>query len=225
MFVFTDRESMRPGRYKVTTDAGESYYITLKRADEPTVAGTPLNANTFSELQESIQGDISSEVSALQTKIKNGTVVAAKATSATKATSDGNGKNIANTYATIGDLKNEAELRGDLETDLRNGTIPVGRATIASTVILHRVSMTLSNGKGSLQLEQDAAYIVCFNGWCGAFINTQDATKTFPIGRMYANFTSGGNFTLFRREPGADVDILVSESGTVDFFCIGNAIN
>lgn len=49
-FDFKDRQSARPNRYKVTTDNGETYYITLTRADEPTVVGTPLNAQTLNSL-------------------------------------------------------------------------------------------------------------------------------------------------------------------------------
>jgi hypothetical protein len=45
--VFKDRQSTYPNRYKVTNESGESYYVTLERADEPTVAGTPLNAATL----------------------------------------------------------------------------------------------------------------------------------------------------------------------------------
>lgn len=48
--VFKDRQSTYPNRYKVTTDSGESYYVTLERADEPTEAGTPLNAVTFNTM-------------------------------------------------------------------------------------------------------------------------------------------------------------------------------
>ena len=50
--IFADRQSAYPNRYKVTTETGESYYVTLERADEPTVAGTPLNASTLNQLVE-----------------------------------------------------------------------------------------------------------------------------------------------------------------------------
>lgn len=49
-FVFEDRKSNYPYRYKVTPLSGESYYVYLERADEPTVAGTPLNADTFNTI-------------------------------------------------------------------------------------------------------------------------------------------------------------------------------
>lgn len=45
--MFVDRKPTRPNRYKVTTENGEAYYVTLERADEPTVEGTPLNAETL----------------------------------------------------------------------------------------------------------------------------------------------------------------------------------
>lgn len=48
--VFTDRESTYPNRFLVTPESGDSYYLTLERADEPTVTGTPLNAETFNAL-------------------------------------------------------------------------------------------------------------------------------------------------------------------------------
>lgn len=49
--MFTDRKPTRPNRYKVTPeDGGEPYYITLERADEPTVVGTPLNAAALNAL-------------------------------------------------------------------------------------------------------------------------------------------------------------------------------
>lgn len=55
--IFVDRQSAYPNRYKVTQDSGESYYITLERADEPTVLGTPLNADTLNQLvEESAEG-------------------------------------------------------------------------------------------------------------------------------------------------------------------------
>lgn len=49
-FVFEDRKSNYPHRYKITPLSGESYYVYLERADEPTVVGTPLNADTFNTI-------------------------------------------------------------------------------------------------------------------------------------------------------------------------------
>ena len=49
--TFVDRESTSPNRFLVTPENGGSpYYIVLERADEPTVTGTPLNAETFNQL-------------------------------------------------------------------------------------------------------------------------------------------------------------------------------
>ena len=48
--VFRDRESAYPNRYIVTPENGGAYYATLQRADDPIVAGTPLNASTFNEM-------------------------------------------------------------------------------------------------------------------------------------------------------------------------------
>lgn len=48
--TFVDRESTYPNRFLVTPESGESYYLVLERADEPTVTGTPLNAETFNKL-------------------------------------------------------------------------------------------------------------------------------------------------------------------------------
>lgn len=42
-----DRQSANPGRVKITLDDGTVMFGTIERADEPTVAGTPLNKNTL----------------------------------------------------------------------------------------------------------------------------------------------------------------------------------
>lgn len=47
---FVDRQSTYPNRYKITRADGSTEFVTLERADEPTVAGTPLNAETFNSL-------------------------------------------------------------------------------------------------------------------------------------------------------------------------------
>ena len=48
--IFVDRQANRPNRYKVIPDSGSAYYVTLERADEPTEAGTPLNADNLNKL-------------------------------------------------------------------------------------------------------------------------------------------------------------------------------
>lgn len=64
-FVFVDRESTYPNKYKVTKDDGTTYYVLLERADEPVVSGTPLNAETFAAMMadavKSVNGVIPDE--------------------------------------------------------------------------------------------------------------------------------------------------------------------
>ena len=49
--MFVDRKPTRPNRYKITPEnGGTPYYVTLERADEPTVEGTPLNAASLNSL-------------------------------------------------------------------------------------------------------------------------------------------------------------------------------
>lgn len=59
---FVDRVSKYPGRFKITREDGTTEYVTLERADEPTVAGTPLNAATFNAMINHIHtaGDVTS---------------------------------------------------------------------------------------------------------------------------------------------------------------------
>lgn len=206
MFIFSDRRSLRPGRYKVTKDNGDSYYITLERADEPTVVGTPLNADTFSKLQSSIQSDISSAVSALQSSIKNGTVVAAKATnatSATKATQDGNGRNIINTYATLQDLDDEIELRQDLEADLRDGTIPVAKAKKLLTD-MYEVRFEYSAGETHMVLQPGTIYMIVCEGCSGVFYYESNETMAYfdleSYGASYAGHVEGQTFTMYEKD-------------------------
>ena len=42
-----DRQSLKPGRVKITFDDGTVKFGTIERADEPTVVGTPINKNTL----------------------------------------------------------------------------------------------------------------------------------------------------------------------------------
>lgn len=42
-----DRQSENPFRFKMTREDGTVEYVTLERADNPIVAGTPLNKNTL----------------------------------------------------------------------------------------------------------------------------------------------------------------------------------
>lgn len=46
-----DRQPVKPGRVKLTYDDGSMQYARMERADEPAVAGTPLNkANLFDDI-------------------------------------------------------------------------------------------------------------------------------------------------------------------------------
>lgn len=55
---FVDRVPTKPGRYRVIHADGTVEYITMTKADEPSVAGTLLNAETlnaaFAELQSPV---------------------------------------------------------------------------------------------------------------------------------------------------------------------------
>ena len=42
-----DRQSLNPGRVKITFDDGTVIFGTIERADDPTVVGTPINKNTL----------------------------------------------------------------------------------------------------------------------------------------------------------------------------------
>ncbi len=65
MPVFEDRKANRPNRYKVIPDSGNEYYVTLERADEPTVLGTPLTAENLNELYSPDNKPTAADVGAL----------------------------------------------------------------------------------------------------------------------------------------------------------------
>ena len=54
---FVDREALYPNRYKITRGDGSVEYVTIERADEPTVAGTPLNAETLNGIIDALNSD------------------------------------------------------------------------------------------------------------------------------------------------------------------------
>lgn len=58
---FADRQSAYPNRYKVTRSDGTTEYITLERADEPTVVGTPLNASVFNVIVDELDNKFASD--------------------------------------------------------------------------------------------------------------------------------------------------------------------
>ena len=49
-----DRVPTYPGRWKITKSNGSIEYVTMERADEPTVAGTPLNAANMNALEQAV---------------------------------------------------------------------------------------------------------------------------------------------------------------------------
>lgn len=51
---FQDRVSAYPNRYILTMPDGTASYVVLERADEPVTPGTPLNAETFNTMFNSI---------------------------------------------------------------------------------------------------------------------------------------------------------------------------
>ena len=51
MTNFVDREPTQPGRRKITHEDGTSEYVTISMADNPDVAGTPLNRAAMMALQ------------------------------------------------------------------------------------------------------------------------------------------------------------------------------
>lgn len=54
--IFEDRVATYPNRYKVTPTNGDpEYYVVLERADDPTIAGTPLNSDTFNGILNEIE--------------------------------------------------------------------------------------------------------------------------------------------------------------------------
>jgi hypothetical protein len=59
---FVDRQSAYPNRYKITKADGSTEYVTLERADEPTVEGTPLNAETFNKIIDELSSVESDDV-------------------------------------------------------------------------------------------------------------------------------------------------------------------
>ena len=52
---FIDRVSAYPNRYVMTDENGNTSLVYLERADEPTVPGTPLNAETFDAMADAIK--------------------------------------------------------------------------------------------------------------------------------------------------------------------------
>lgn len=55
---FVDRVPKYPGRYRVVHADGTVEYITMTRADEPSTAGTLLNAETFNAMIAEMQSPV-----------------------------------------------------------------------------------------------------------------------------------------------------------------------
>lgn len=55
---FVDRQSAYPNRYKITRADGSTEYVTLERADDPSVEGTPLNAEVFNEIIDELAATV-----------------------------------------------------------------------------------------------------------------------------------------------------------------------
>ena len=49
---WVDRVPTYPNRMKITPETGSAYYATVERADNPTVTGTPVNAQNLNAMQE-----------------------------------------------------------------------------------------------------------------------------------------------------------------------------
>lgn len=54
MIEVIDRVPTYPGRVKLTREDGTVEYVTIERADEPTVIGTPINKVLFDSIKEAI---------------------------------------------------------------------------------------------------------------------------------------------------------------------------
>lgn len=61
---FVDRVSAYPNRYVITDENGNTSHVYLERADEPTVPGTPLSAETFNGMRNEIDAEIAGKAPA-----------------------------------------------------------------------------------------------------------------------------------------------------------------
>ena len=69
---FIDRRAVKPNRFKVTPENGAAaYYVTMERADEVVVEGTPLNAATLNTIATSAgvsPADVEPEAAVIQVR-------------------------------------------------------------------------------------------------------------------------------------------------------------
>lgn len=73
--LFKDRQSTYPNRYKITDANGNSSYVTLERADVPTVEGTVLNAVMLNQLLPEKDGTVTGTFSVDGDLVLNGSIV------------------------------------------------------------------------------------------------------------------------------------------------------
>lgn len=74
--IFTDRVPTYANRYLLNPESGNASYVTLERADDPSVPGTPLNADTLNRLVSQIN-NMETEVKAYaDTKVAETVVIA-----------------------------------------------------------------------------------------------------------------------------------------------------
>lgn len=128
---FEDRVSTYPNRYRVTPSSGSAYYVTLERADEPTVLGTPLNAETFNAWAAEIAASIGEKAPSAHehsaSDITSGTLGVnrggtGKATHTSNAVLTGNGTSA---------VKNVATASGAMFATAANGAPKFGTLPIA----------------------------------------------------------------------------------------------
>lgn len=73
--LFTDRQPLYPNRYQITDANGESQFVTLERADEPTVEGTALNAHNLNQLLPETGGTMTGPLTLNSDLLLNGSLV------------------------------------------------------------------------------------------------------------------------------------------------------
>ena len=154
MINVVDRVSTYPGRVKLTRADGTVEYVTWERADEPTVAGTPINKALF----DSIAADIGLAA--------NTTVYVSKAGSDTL----GNGTS-SNPYLTI--MKAVDSLPKNLNG--YNATISIAAGTYSEHVAVHSFfgGIVILSGTASA-----AVSINSLNVAFGAYVQIENITLT-----------------------------------------------
>ena len=129
---FQDRVSAYPNRYLITDENGNTSYVYLERADEPTVPGTPLSAETFNALIEAIK---------------------ACSLGGMTAPLDMGGKNIVNVNNVVSTYLNGARVRtlGNYTSEAKNFTLQRNGFGVY-LIILHTAGSDGSLGAGAMYL-------------------------------------------------------------------------